>query len=170
MQTMDTKHPTQLFYVWLVDPHNICTKHGLEAWFSRNNDIRIYLLDINHSRTKNAFWDVSNTKWRKWCKFVSPFLFNNNYGLSALTTHTKWPNEVLYVLLDDFHTICAKQELEKRLSPNNEIRICLLVIFQLKTRLEMWITGNYVHGVTLFYLSYIITLMAYQSSQWTTND
>jgi hypothetical protein len=93
--TMGTKNPKYIFYVWLVDLHSICAKQGLETWFSPNNDIRLYLLHVKHSRTKNAFWNVNNTKWRKWRKFVSPFLFNNTYGFLALTTDTKLPNPVL---------------------------------------------------------------------------
>jgi hypothetical protein len=42
-----------------------CAKQGLETGLSPNNDIRICLLDINHSWNKNAFWDVNNKKWRK---------------------------------------------------------------------------------------------------------
>jgi hypothetical protein len=34
-------------------------------------------------------------------------------------------------------------------------------IFELKTRLETWITRNHVNGVNLFNLSYVITIMAY---------
>jgi hypothetical protein len=30
---------------------------------------------------KKAVWNLIRKKWRKWCKFVSPFLFNNTYGL-----------------------------------------------------------------------------------------
>jgi hypothetical protein len=39
-------------------------------WRSRNDDIRKYLLDIKYCKYKNAFWDVNNKKWRKWCKFA----------------------------------------------------------------------------------------------------
>jgi hypothetical protein len=41
---------------------------------------------------------------------------------------------------------------------------------QLKTRFETWITRNDVNGVSLFHLSYLITLMAYICSQWSPND
>jgi hypothetical protein len=42
-------------------------------------------------------------------------------------------------------------------------------IVELKTRLETWITRNDVNGVSLFHLSYLITLMAYLCLQWTHN-
>jgi hypothetical protein len=62
----------------------ICAKSGLKKWISPNDDIRKCLLVIKHGWTINAFWDVNNKKWRKWCKFDSPFLFNNTYGLLVL--------------------------------------------------------------------------------------
>jgi hypothetical protein len=42
-------------------------------------------------------------------------------------------------------------------------------IFELKTRFVAWITRNDVNGVSLFHLSYLITLMAYIGYQRTTN-
>jgi hypothetical protein len=42
-------------------------------------------------------------------------------------------------------------------------------IGELKTRFGTWITRNDVNGVSLFHLHYLITLMAYLWSQWTTN-
>jgi hypothetical protein len=40
---------------------------------------------------------------------------------------------------------------------------------ELKKPFETWITRNDVNGVSLFHLSYLITLMAYLCSQWTPN-
>jgi hypothetical protein len=40
---------------------------------------------------------------------------------------------------------------------------------ELKTRFEAWLTRNVVNGVSLFHLYYLITLMAYLCSQWTSN-
>jgi hypothetical protein len=76
---------------------------------------------MNYSWT-NAFWDVNNMKWRKWCKFVSQFLITNTYGLPVLTTDNKSPNHELYVRLLDLQTICAKYGLQTWFSPNDEIR------------------------------------------------
>jgi hypothetical protein len=42
-------------------------------------------------------------------------------------------------------------------------------IVELKTRFETWITRNDVNGVSLFNLSYVITIMAYLCSQRTSN-
>jgi hypothetical protein len=88
--SMDTKCPNQVFYVWLVDLQITGAKLGLETCLSPNNDIRICVLDVRHSWTKYAIWDVNNKIWIKWCKFVSPFLFNIPYGLTVLTTDTKF--------------------------------------------------------------------------------
>jgi hypothetical protein len=42
-------------------------------------------------------------------------------------------------------------------------------IVELKTRFETWITRNVVNGVSMFHISYLITLMAYLCSQRTPN-
>jgi hypothetical protein len=83
---------------------------------------------MQHGSTKNAFWDVNNKKWRKWCKFVPHFLFNNTCGLPVVTMDTKCPNRVFFVWFVDLHTICAKQRLQTLVAPNNDNRVCLLVI------------------------------------------
>jgi hypothetical protein len=139
--------------VLLVYLHTICAKQGLETWLSPNNEIRIYLLDMGHIWTKNAFWDVNNRKWRTWCKIVSPFLYNNTYGFPMLTMDTKCPKEVFYVGLVDLHNICSKQGLETWLTPNIGIRICLPDMEHRWTKyaFEKWITRNDVNGVRLFH-------------------
>jgi hypothetical protein len=96
---------------------------------------------MKHGSTKNAFWNVNNTKWRKWCKFVSPFLFNYTYGLPAFTTDTKCPNQVLYVWLVDFHTICAKQGW-KRETFQIMIIACLPVMSHIWTKNAFWDVSN----------------------------
>jgi hypothetical protein len=106
--TIDTKFPNLVLYVWLVDLQTICAKYVLETWLFPNNDIGICLLEMQCSWTKNASWNLKSEKWRKWCKIVSPFLFNNTYGLTVLTIDTKCPNQVFYVWLVDLQTICAK--------------------------------------------------------------
>jgi hypothetical protein len=42
-------------------------------------------------------------------------------------------------------------------------------IIELEKRFETWITRNDVNGVILYHFSYLITLMAYQCSQWAPN-
>jgi hypothetical protein len=109
-------------------------------------------------------------KWRIWYKLDSPFLFNNTYGLAVLTKDTKFPNQVFYVCLVDLQTICAKYGLKTFLETVIFVYVCSTWnIVELKTRFETWITTNDVHGVSLFILSYLITLKAYLCSQRTPN-
>jgi hypothetical protein len=124
--TIDTNCRNQILYFWLVNIQIICTKYGLETWFPPNEDIRKYLLHVQRSWTQNASWNLNNKKLRNWCKFVSPFLFNNTYCLPVLTMGTKYPNQLFYVWLVDLHTICAKQGLETWFFPTDDIRKYLL--------------------------------------------
>jgi hypothetical protein len=98
-------------------------------------------------------------------------VFTNTYGLPVLTTDTKWPNYVFYVWLVDLQTICAKYGLETWCSANDYIRKYLLDMKHgsKKTRFETSITRNDINGVSLFHLSYLLTLMAYLRLQWTPN-
>jgi hypothetical protein len=129
----------------------------------------ISLLDLQHSWTKNAFWDVYNKKCHKWCNFVSALLFNNTYGLPVRIINTKWPNQLFYVSLFDLQTICDKYWLETWPSPNNDIRICLLDMKHGWTKDAFWDLKNKecLKWCKFFYFTYLITLMAYLCSQWT---
>jgi hypothetical protein len=126
---------------------------------------------MGYSWTEIWFWDLNNKKWRKWCIFVYPILFNNNYGLSVIAIDTKIPNQLFYISLVGLQSICAKYGLETWFSLNDGIRKCLLDMKhgKLKTRFETWKTWNDVNGVSLFHLSNLITLMAYLYSQRKTN-
>jgi hypothetical protein len=130
------------YFMWFVDLQTSCAKYGLETWFSPNYDIRKCLLDMQRSWTKNAFWDMNNKKWRKWCKFVSPFLFNNTYGSPVITMVTKCSNQVFYVWMVDLHTICAKYWLLTWLTPNNDIRKCLFVMQRCWIKNAFWVLNN----------------------------
>jgi hypothetical protein len=126
---------------------------------------------MNHSWPKNAFWDVNNKKWSKWCKVVSPFLFNSSYGVSVLTEATKCPNQVFY---DDWSIYRPFVQNRGWKRDSFQIKIFVYVcwtwsLVDLKTRFETWITRNEVNGVGLFHLSYLTTLMAYLCSQRTPN-
>jgi hypothetical protein len=137
----------------------------LETWLPPNNDTGICWLDMNHSRTKNAYWDVNNMKWRKWCKFDSPFLFNNTYGLPVLTMDTKCPNQVFYDWLV-LNRACNRVSLKIMLF----LYVCSTgCIVELNTRFETSITRNDVNDVSWYHLSHLVSLMAYLCSQWTPN-
>jgi hypothetical protein len=112
---------------------------------------------------------VNNTNWRKRCKFVSHFLFNNNYDLPELTTDTKSPYKLLYVWLSIFTLFVLKRGW-KRYSPQI-IFVCFSTwsIVEVKNRFETLITRNVLNGVSLFQPSCWITPMAYLCSQGTPN-
>jgi hypothetical protein len=123
---------------------------------------------MKHSWTRNASWDVNNKKWHKWFKYVSPFLFNNIYGLPELTMDTKCPNQVLYISLVDIvlKLRCKRDYFQITIFVN----VCSTwSIVELETHLETWITRNDINGLSMFHLSYLITLMVYVCSQWTRN-
>jgi hypothetical protein len=71
-------------------------------------------------KTRSETWITRNYK------LVSHFLFNNTYCLLVITINTKCPNQVFYVWLFDLQTLCLKHVLETSLSPNDDIRKCLL--------------------------------------------
>jgi hypothetical protein len=103
--TISTNCTNDVFYAWLVDLQTICVKYGLETWFFPNDEIRKWL--IWNGWPENASWIVKK-KWRKCCKFVSPFLSNYSYGLPVLTKGNKCPSQVFHVWLVDLQIICAK--------------------------------------------------------------
>jgi hypothetical protein len=117
---------------------------------------------MKHSETKNVFWDVNNKKWRKWCKFVPPFLL---ITLMAYRCSRWTPNvQIKFFMFDwSIFTIFVLNRGCKRNTLQLIICIYLLVIKHrwLKTRLGKWITRNFVNGVRMIHLSYWITFMAY---------
>jgi hypothetical protein len=116
----------------------------IQVWkrFFPNHDIHICLINMKHSWTKNAFRNVNNNKWRKWCNFVTPFLFNNTYGLPVLTMENKCPNQLIHVWLFDLQTICAKYKAGNLILPNNDIRLCLLDMKNSWTKKAFWDLTN----------------------------
>jgi hypothetical protein len=80
---------------------------------------------------------------------------------------TKCSNQVFYVRFVDLPTVCAKLGLETRLS---QIMVFVYAsstwsIVELKKRFKTWISGNEVNGVSMFHLSYLITLKVFLCSQ-----
>jgi hypothetical protein len=129
-----------------------------------NNDMRICLLDILPSWTKNAFSDVNNKKWNKRCKFVLPFSYNNTYGLPVTTMDTKCPNQVFLLFDWSIYRLCVLNTGWKPHSLQLTIFVSVCSTWnkvEQKTRFETWITRNVVNGVNLFHLYYLKTLMAY---------
>jgi hypothetical protein len=155
----------------LVYIKTICAKEALETILFPNNDIRICLLDKKHSRSKNAYWDVNNKKWRKWCKFLSPFYL---ITLMAYVCSQRPPNVKIKYFMFDWSIY--RLFVLNRGWKHDSLHIMVYVyvsstwsIIELKTRFETWITRNDVNGLRLYNLYYLITLMAYLCSQMTPN-
>jgi hypothetical protein len=134
---------------------------------SPNNDIGKWLLDMQSSWSKNAFWGVNNKKWHKWCKFVSYFLYN--YGLPVFTMDTKRPNQVFIMFDLSIYRLFVLNGGWKL----TYLQIMLFVhacstwsIVELKTRFETWITRNDVNGVNLIHLYTLITHMLTCAHNW----
>jgi hypothetical protein len=116
---------------------------------SPNNDIRTCLFDMLRSWTKNTVWAVNNKKCRKWCKLVSPFLFNNSYDLLG----SQWaPNvQFSYVMFD--WSIYRLFVLNTGWKPDSLqmmifVYICsTCIVVELKTRFVTWVTRNDVNFV-----------------------
>jgi hypothetical protein len=111
------------------------------------------------------FWDMNNKKWRKWFKVGFTFLISNTYGLPVCTRGTKYPNQLLYnwLVLNRGWNRASQQIMifENVCSTRSPV--------EFKKRFERWITRNKLNGVSLFNLTYLITLTAYLCSQWTPN-
>jgi hypothetical protein len=126
---------------------------------------------MKHGSTKNAFWDVNNKKYRKWCSLFNLFYLITlmAYLCSQRTTNV----QIKYFMFDwSIYRLFVPNTAWKR----DSLQIMIFVnvssswsMFQLKTRFETWITRNDVNGVSLLYLSYLLTLMVYLCSQWAPN-
>jgi hypothetical protein len=126
---------------------------------------------MQRSWTKNAFWDVNNKKWHKWCKVVSPFLYNKTNGIPMLRMDTKCPNQVCLM----FELSIYRYFVLNRCWNLNSLQIKIFVYFlDMKHRWKkntFWGVNNkkWRKWCNFFHLSYLITPMAYQCSQWTPN-
>jgi hypothetical protein len=168
---MDIKCPNQVFYVRLVDLQNICAKYELETWCSPNNDIRTYLLDMKHSWAWNAFWDVNNKN-----DVNGESLLHISY-LITLIAYLR-SQRTQYVPINFF---MFEWSMYSPFVPNNASKRDSLqkMIFEnvfstwsmveVKSLFETWITRNDVNCVSLFHLSYLIILIIYLCSHWTSN-
>jgi hypothetical protein len=131
-----------------------------KQWYS------YFLLEMMHSWTKNAFWGVNNKKWRKWCLFhFSRLITLMAYPCSHRTTNV----QIKFFMFDwsiysPFvpNTGWKRDSLQMMIFVNFGLTLSMV---ELKTRFETWITRNDVNGVSLFHLSYLITLMAHNGHQ-----
>jgi hypothetical protein len=124
---------------------------------------------MRHSRTKNAFWDVNNKRWRKWCKFDSHFLFNNTYGLHVLTVDTKGPNGLFCFIGWSTVYFCLIEPGNVNLA-NNDIRLCFLYMRHSWNKNAFWdVNSKKWRKWCLFHFSYLITPIACMYSQMKPN-
>jgi hypothetical protein len=162
VRTTDTKCPNQVIHVWLFDLQTICAKDGLETWFSPNDDIRNYLLDMKHGSTKNAFRDWIT---RNDLNGVSFFYLSCLITLTAYVSSQGIPTvQILYFMFDwSIYRLFVLNTNRKRESLQMIIFVIICSTWsmvQVKTRFETSITRKDVNGVSFFHLSNIITLMA----------
>jgi hypothetical protein len=85
---------------------------------------------------------VNNKKWRKWCKFVTRFLFNGTYGLPVHAKDYKYPKYEFYVWLVDLQTICAKYVLETWFSTIDDFRKYLFDMKHGWNQNSIWVVNN----------------------------
>jgi hypothetical protein len=144
---------------------------ALESWLYRNSDTGKCLLDMKHSWSKNAFWDENNMIWRK-C--FSLFHFSHLITLMAYLCSQWTPKARIkyFMFVWSIYRIFVLNWERKRVS----LQIMVFVYFssawgivEINTRYEMWTTRNDENGVSLFNLSYLITLRVYLFSQRTPN-
>jgi hypothetical protein len=88
------------YVVWLVDLKTSCAKYGLETWFTPNEDIRKYLLDMNHSSAKISFRDINNIND---VNGVSLYNFCYLITLMPYLCTQRTPNvQIMYFMFDCF--------------------------------------------------------------------
>jgi hypothetical protein len=116
-----------------------------ETWMTRNDVNGVCLFNLPYVMTIMAYL----------CSQRTPYIQIKYFILD-------WPIYILFVL----------NRCWKRVSLQIMIVVYVYLtwdIVELKTRFEMWITRNDVNDVSMFNLSYVVTIMAYLCSQRTPN-
>jgi hypothetical protein len=122
---------------------------------------------MRHSRTQNAFWDVNSKKWRKWCLYHFSYLI---ILMSYLCSQWKPTVQIKYFMLD--WTIYRLFVLNRGWKIDClPIMIFVCLIDSRHNRINaFWDVNNKKKRKWwLIHFSYLITLMAYLSSQRTPN-
>jgi hypothetical protein len=99
-------------------------------------------------------------------------LFNNTYGLPVLTKDLKCPNKLFYVWLVYLNRLLVQNTGWER----DSLQMMMLVnvcstwrMVHIKDAFSYVNNKKWRKSVSLFHVSYLITLMAYLCSQWTPN-
>jgi hypothetical protein len=89
--------------------------------------------------------------WSQWTWYVQMKYFMFDWSMNRLfVLYGGWKRDSLQMMI--FVYVCSTWRM-----------------VELKTRFETWITKMTLNGVSLFHLSYLITPVSYQCSQWTPN-
>jgi hypothetical protein len=117
----------------------------LRREFTRNDINGVSLFHLSYLITLVVYlWSQRTPHVR-----IKKFMFDSSiYSLFEL--NRSWKRDSLQIMI--FVCVCSTWGM-----------------VELKRRFETWISRNNVNGVSLFHLSYLITLMAYLCSQWTPN-
>jgi hypothetical protein len=159
------------YCMWMANLQAICAKYGLETWFSTNDNILVCLLDMQRSGTKAIFenWMERNSVNGVYCFHLSSLITVMAFLCSQLAPFV----QIRYFICDwSFYRLSVLNTVWKRDSLQMIIfvNVCSTCsVIELKTRFKTWITRSGSNGVNFFLYLYLITLMAYLSSQWTPN-
>jgi hypothetical protein len=115
-------------------------KTRFETWITRNDVNGVSLFRLSYLLTLMAYLCSQRTQKVQMKYFMIDW---SNYRLFVL--NTAWIRDSIQMI---FVNVCSTWSM-----------------VELKTRFETWLTKNDVNGVSLFYLSYLTTLMAYLCSQ-----
>jgi hypothetical protein len=118
-------------------------KSRFETWKARNDAYGVSLFHLHYLITLMAYLCSQWTQNVQIKYFMFDWLMYRIFVLN-----TRWIRDSLQIIV--FANVCST---------------CSM--FQLKTCFETSILRNDVNGVSLFHVSYLITIVAYLSSQWT---
>jgi hypothetical protein len=135
-----------MIFVYVCSPWVVVElKMRFETWITRNDVNGVSLIHISYLITLNAYL------CSQWTPNVQIKYFTFDGSINRLFVLSRcWKHYSLQIII--FVNVCSTWS-----------------IFELNMRFETWIVRYDVNGVNLFHLSYLITLMAYQCSQWTPN-
>jgi hypothetical protein len=131
---------------------NICSTRNIgdlktrfETWITRNDVYGVSLFHLSYPITLMAYLCSQRTPKVQTRYFMFEWSIYHQFVLNI-----GWKRVSIQMII--FVNICSTWS-----------------IVELKTRFEPWTKVNDVNGVSLFHLSYLVTLMAYPCSQWTPN-
>jgi hypothetical protein len=154
--------PNQVFYDWLK---------LIRCW---KRDSRQIMIVLNVASTWSIVkLNVRSVTWIAWNVVNGISLYHVSYLITlmaSLCTQRTFKVQIKYFM---FECSIYRLFVTNRCSKRDSLQILIFEyvcsawgIIELKTHFDTWITRKVVNGVSLFHLSYLITLMAYVCSQW----